>query len=242
MLYSSFTVRTGNFVDAGLLFFIFMQGIVLSHKFTHAFSSVERISSQLSLLNSELERKVDERTGELKKAYETIRDISVRDPLTKCYNRRFIDEQLPKEIERAVRYAHPLSVVICDIDFFKAVNDTYGHLAGDKVLIHFSALIESSLRKNIDWCGRYGGEEFLIILPETVTDGAAIIADRIREGCLSLEIPFENNRIRFSASFGVAGLSNKNPADSSVHDSLFHAADLALYRAKREGRNRVVKG
>ncbi|MGL4370426.1 MAG: sensor domain-containing diguanylate cyclase [Spirochaetota bacterium] len=233
MLYGAFVVRTGNFVDAGLLFFIFMQAIVLSRQFTAAFTSAENIAV-------ELERKVEERTAELSSALDVIRDLSVRDSLTGAYNRRYIDEHLPREINRALRYRHSFSVILGDIDYFKLVNDTFGHLAGDAVLKAYAGIIGSEIREKIDWCGRYGGEEFLIILPETPLSGAAVIAERIRVRCMESNVFFDGRKIRFTSSFGVTGFDGASRTSPATDAELFQCADDGLYRAKREGRNRAV--
>src|SRR4030081_500163 len=115
----------------------------------------------------------------LRAANERNRILSITDALTGAYNRRYLMEQLPRELDRCRRYAYPLSLLMCDIDHFKEINDVRGHAAGDDVLQQFAARAQKSLRGNSDWVSRYGGEEFLIVLPETAHDNAIHVAEKI---------------------------------------------------------------
>ncbi len=241
-LYASFIIRTGNMIDMGLLAFIIIQSVVLSKKFTATFSEVENLSGKLSELNLNLETQVTERTRELQDAYETIKEVSIKDPLTGCYNRRYIHEQLPREIERAIRHNHPISVILCDIDHFKAINDTHGHPAGDRVLVEFISIIQSSIRDSADWIGRYGGEEFLIVLPETPPSLAMLIAERIRGRTMDHAISSGLAEISFTASFGITGIAAHDPNHALTQELIFQKADEMLYRAKQGGRNMAVCG
>lgn len=173
----------------------------------------------------------------LRKANEEIKRLSITDPLTNCYNRGYLMEHLPKEIKRAIRYKHLLSLAITDIDHFKRVNDTYGHQAGDKVLKYFVELIISSIR-NSDWVARYGGEEFVVVIPETGIDGAVEMAERLRKTVASTGIDIGDKKINITASFGVACF-DPNKTEEITPDYLINEADRMLYEAKREGRNRV---
>lgn len=175
----------------------------------------------------------------LRKANEEIRLLSVIDPLTKIYNRGYINTHLPIEINRACRYQRSLSLIMCDIDHFKKVNDTYGHQAGDSILKTFAELLKSNTRINVDWLARYGGEEFLIILPETGVNGAEIVAERLREVVAEATIPIVDRSVTITASFGVAGC-NITPYGQHTAETLIGHADACLYRAKNEGRNKVV--
>src|SRR6202140_3931043 len=116
----------------------------------------------------------------LRAANQRNRILSITDALTGSYNRRYLMEQLPRELERCRRYAYPLSVLMCDIDHFKKINDACGHAAGDDVLQQFAARAQKTIRTNSDWVARYGGEEFLIVLPETTHEGAVVVAEKIR--------------------------------------------------------------
>ena len=162
--------------------------------------------------------------------------LAFTDPLTELYNHRFFQETLLQEFTRAERYKKPLSLMIIDIDFFKKFNDTYGHLVGDKVLKHVSAIYKSSMRDQIDTVARYGGEEFGVILPETSLEGAAVFAERIRKKVEESFIQEGDKKLKVTLSIGVA--CNSVTKCSKTSD-LIEAADQALYKAKAEGRNQV---
>lgn len=200
----------------------------ISKPFHHA-ELLARIKTGIRILK--LERS-------LREANEKIRKLSITDPLTGCYNRGYLMDFLPVEIKRSIRYGHPLSVVMCDIDHFKKVNDRYGHQAGDMVLKSFVKIMNKSLREGIDWISRYGGEEFLLVLPETDIEGAIKAAERLREIVEKTKIDIGNKKINITASFGVASFDPNNTKGLSS-DFLINQADKMLYQAKQEGRNRV---
>jgi diguanylate cyclase (GGDEF)-like protein len=178
----------------------------------------------------------------LRLANEEIRKLSITDSLTGSYNRGFLMEQLPHEIKRARRYHHPTAMILCDLDHFKAVNDTYGHQAGDRVLAEFVRLIRNLLRDKIDWIARYGGEEFFIVLPETDLEGGIKVAQRICACLPEHKIRIDDQQIHITASFGVTGFDRRTP-DSSVNARcIISQVDHYLYQAKQRGRNRVVAG
>ena len=158
---------------------------------------------------------------------------AISDELTGLANRRHCEERLLAEIARSERYDTPLEVIVGDIDEFKAANDTHGHAFGDLVLQRFADVLRGTLR-DVDLIGRWGGEEFLIVLPETTLDGAIEAAERIRTGFAAVELGPEDARVRMTASFGVAGFV---PGTDALE--LVRAADDALYDAKRRGKNRV---
>jgi len=178
----------------------------------------------------------------LKQANENIRILSITDPLTKSYNRGYITECLPKEINRAIRYERALSLVLCDIDHFKKVNDTYGHQAGDQVLIEVVHSIKNSIRQDLDWIARYGGEEFLIVLPETGPQGACILAERLRNSISKHKFIFQEKAIHITCSFGISGFDSVTSDENISSESLINTADKYLYQCKLEGRNRVKAG
>jgi two-component system, cell cycle response regulator len=184
-------------------------------------------------------RRILELEGSLRRANDEILVLSVTDPLTGVFNRGYMNTHLPDEIVRARRYGRPLSVIMCDIDHFKRVNDTFGHQAGDAVLQHFATGLRQLVRTNVDWVARYGGEEFIVVLPETTMEGASSAAERLREHVEGLVISFEGRDIRITASFGVAGRDRVSGADLRP-ETLIADADTCLYRAKDEGRNRVI--
>ena len=168
--------------------------------------------------------------------YEKTLELAQMDGLTGLANRRYLMERLRQEIDRAQRYQTSLSVIMLDLDAFKSVNDTYGHLKGDELLRAFSATVKESVRCS-DIAGRYGGEEFCIVLPNTCLNGAGVIAERIRKAMEKLRIPLDNGQppVGRTVSIGIAEFT-----DNQSVDELLGAADTALYRAKEGGRNRVV--
>jgi two-component system cell cycle response regulator len=174
----------------------------------------------------------------LRAVVEENRRLSVTDPLTGAFNRRYLMEQLPNEIERSARYDHRLSVLMCDVDHFKKVNDTYGHQAGDEVLKRVVAAIKSKIR-NSDWMARYGGEEFVIVLPETPFSNAIKVAETLRVALTEQVVEFGGNKLTVSASFGVAGWDQIVPADAAV-DAVVARCDECVYESKAGGRNRVT--
>ena len=167
------------------------------------------------------------------KLVEDLQKEAIYDVLTGCYNKKGIEILLEKFLEESLRYNTPLSVMMIDIDYFKKVNDTYGHLAGDFVLREVAKILKSTIRQS-DICGRFGGEEFIILLPNTKLIGAMKLAERIRENIQNHDFIFNNKKIKVTISIGITSVS-KN--DSSF--SLVERADEALYAAKRGGRNRV---
>lgn len=185
---------------------------------------------------TELHRQLAFQNDELEKLNRMLFEQSRQDPLTRLGNRLRMREDLEALQSRAERYGHDYAVVLCDVDHFKAYNDSYGHLAGDDVLQRVSAAISSSLRGG-DAAYRYGGEEFLIVLPEQTVEAAVTIADRLRQTIEDLAIPHDanppGNVITISA--GVAAFSS-----SGAPDDLLKEADTALYTAKKAGRNQVA--
>ena len=168
-----------------------------------------------------------ERTMELER-------LSLLDPLTGIANRRHFEERAFSEISRLDRYGTPLTVVAFDIDHFKRVNDTYGHAAGDRVLVEIAAIVRRCLRPN-DLIARIGGEEFALLLPATDKSGALVIAERVRAELEGMSISFRDIEIRVTASFGAA----EHLRGARQLDDALLRADVALYRAKRNGRNRI---
>ncbi|HCY86685.1 MAG TPA: GGDEF domain-containing protein [Desulfobacteraceae bacterium] len=167
---------------------------------------------------------------------ENLKDAAVIDPLTGCYNRREFESQLQRHVASASRHGHNLSAFMFDLDHFKNVNDTYGHLGGDQVLREVARLIKDNMRRG-DVLARYGGEEFFAILPETDKVKAMELADRLRAKIASLRIPWNDGNIRVTASFGVAELTPNADISRLIED-----ADTMLYKAKINGRNTVMPG
>ncbi len=170
--------------------------------------------------------------SKLEQTTEKLREMSNRDGLTKLFNRRYIEEMLSTEFDRAQRYGNKLSVILTDIDFFKRVNDDHGHLAGDEVLRMVSDRLTGGLRAS-DTLGRYGGEEFIIVLPETNIEGAEILAERLRIAVNAEPIMVEGKSLSIAISLGVTEMNEKTLA----YAQLIAEADLGLYKSKDSGRN-----
>ncbi|WP_167942210.1 GGDEF domain-containing protein [Desulfobaculum xiamenense] len=162
-----------------------------------------------------------------------MKDMAIRDHLTGIYNRRKIEETLKREREQFERYGNPLSLILCDIDTFKAINDTFGHDVGDKVIVHITGLIAGH-KRDADRIGRWGGEEFIIVSPQTTLEQATMMAERFRSIVESNQPECVGGERPVTISLGVAQFSS----GMSVEDFV-KCADEALYGAKQHGRNRV---
>lgn len=166
--------------------------------------------------------------------YEKLENLSIHDSLTGIYNRRYFNIRLEEEAKRAKKFAFEIALVMADIDHFKRINDTYGHLVGDVVLKQVAQIIRECIRE-IDFVARYGGEEFIIILQETVKEGALFVAERIRRTIAQQVIKAFDEAIQVTVSFGIVLF----PQHTSYPELLVDIADKAMYKAKENGRNRV---
>lgn len=166
--------------------------------------------------------------------HQDVTKLATIDGLTGLNNHRTFQERLVVEIERAKRFKQELSLLLLDIDYFKRLNDTYGHRAGDEVLKKVACRLAESMR-NIDFTARYGGEEFVVILPETPLEGALFSAERLRKAMMHHTFKTGTNEISLTVSIGVAAY----PGDASQREDLIERADKALYAAKHAGRNKV---
>ena len=217
VLYNLGVVRTGYYTDVGLLVFLFFQSLALATRFAANVRRIEELQAERNRLEG----------------------LTFRDSLTGISNRRHFDITLSKEWTRAQRHGQPLSVIMADIDEFKAYNDNYGHLLGDKALTRVAHTLHDTLNRSSDFVARYGGEEFAVILPSTTDEGALKIAETMRGAieALCIEHRYSGLRDVLTASFGVATVI---PHRDGSSDSLLSAADRALYRAKQNCKNCVM--
>ena len=163
----------------------------------------------------------------------------ISDPLTQLYNRRFMNERLPYELVQSWTTKAPMGLIMADIDFFKKINDTYGHLAGDQILIGFSSLLKSMIRENLDWVIRYGGEEFLIFLSNADKENLLKKAEEIRAAVENHIFCTNDLNIQITSSFGVFSIIPEQIDDIAITKAYIDNADKALYHSKTTGRNKV---
>jgi two-component system cell cycle response regulator len=194
-----------------------------------------RLRSMLRI--KRLQEALEEREKELLEVNERLRHMSQTDGLTGLDNRRHLNERIEEMFQHAQRLNEPFSLVMCDLDKFKSVNDTYGHQAGDEVLKQLARILKEDARE-IDRVGRYGGEEFMLLLPGTVLDAAVTFAERVRKHIEAHTFTFDGGTLQRTASFGVSGWPHPKVQES---DALVRTADDALYVAKETGRNRVIR-
>lgn len=204
-------------------------------KLLEFFAAQAAVSIENAMLNDDLEGQVKARTAELAQANQKLYQLAITDPLTGLYNRRHFFEAAQEQIVEAQRSAAPLSVMMMDLDHFKQVNDTYGHLAGDHVLQAFAQRTLACVRA-ADVVGRYGGEEFALLLPETTLEQAVELGECLRAAIATEPVMSEGVPIAITVSVGVAQYPQGEALSS---DELFHLADQALYAAKEGGRNQV---
>ncbi len=168
------------------------------------------------------------------------RKLSATDDLTRVASRRFFSKNFPREVERAARYGRGLSLVLCDIDHFKQLNDTHGHAGGDQILRQFALRLQHNLRRGVDWVARIGGEEFAIVLPETSYEQALEVARKLRSAVASSAYSYDGKAVSATASFGLCGLNRVPAGERQLAQRILKIADVALYRSKHGGRNRVT--
>ena len=194
-------------------------------------------NEQLLLKYKELKDRAEALAGQLKVTNERLRSIALRDGLTGLYNHRYFQEVLDKELGRAMRYRRAFSLVLFDLDYFKKINDSYGHRAGDIVLKEISAVVMNNVRTN-DIVARYGGEEFVIIAPETDLKGVAVLAERIRRAVEQMQIQVDAITVQVTISVGAA--TYLPGTEGTTKTKLLDAADAAMYQAKNNGRNQLA--
>lgn len=189
------------------------------------------------MAHKQAKERAEKLAQELLEANKKLRELAYRDGLTGLYNHRYFQEILEREIKRARRYKKPLSLLMIDIDHFKKINDTYGHLHGDEVLKGLAQIFSESIRA-CDYAARYGGEEFSIILPETPLNGALNVAERLRQRVKNTPIVLADQEIRVTISIGLAAYENTQI--EITRSQLISLADKALYQSKMAGRDRVT--
>ena len=185
-------------------------------------------------------RRICELESVLRLIMEENRKLSATDDLTRAASRRFFGKHFPREVERAARYTRALSLVLCDIDHFKKINDTLGHAAGDEILQQFGPRLQQALRRGIDWVARIGGEEFAIVMPETPYEPAFNVARKLRTAVSHTPFTAAKKGLTVTASFGLCGLDQVPTDEPKLADRMLKIADAALYRSKETGRNRVT--
>lgn len=212
--------------------FLVMASPINLGKETYIVELVKDISKGGAIIDREREY-----AESIEKFLKNIQETTLIDDLTGVYNRRYIRERLEVDVEKSIREQKSMSVIMADIDYFKEINDTYGHIVGDNVLKDFTRIASKYIRSNgSDWIGRYGGEEFLIVLNDTDEDKAEIIAERIRKNLEETTLEYKGNKFSITCSFGVYGFRD---LDMNTED-IIHRADINLYEAKEKGRNTTV--
>lgn len=223
---------------AGLCILLW-AGLMFSSRLRRELAEQARLKEEIYAANIHLEDKVKERTAELEKANDKLSELSVTDSLTGLANRRYFDEVINIEWQRARRLGLPLAVAMVDVDHFKAYNDHFGHQAGDECLRRIAVVLNSSVRRSSDLAARYGGEEFVIVLPGMKKKDAANIAETIcrKVKAQNLEHTEKSRSGVVTISIGVA---SQVPQPGGTTKKLIEKADSALYEAKKTGRNKVV--
>lgn len=214
----------------GFAVLVFGMSFAIANRF-------HRVLGEVEGLRRELEVRVDDRTRELTAAYSRMEELALRDGLTGLLNRRALHERARADLARARRRHSAFALAMIDVDHFKAINDTYGHATGDRVLSHVARLLADGVRVSDD-VGRWGGEEFLVLLGDAEPLEAAAAADRLRERIEGAVCEVDGHPHRVTVSIGVATMDGARIETASL-DALISTADAALYRAKAAGRNRV---
>jgi diguanylate cyclase (GGDEF)-like protein len=195
---------------------------------------INHMAANVAMTQAELQQRIDEATLELQRQKHAAEREARIDPLTGLDNRRAFLERSERDVHRAGRYGTPVALIMLDLDHFKAINDTYGHPVGDRVLVELAAVLTKSMRE-VDIVGRLGGEEFAILMPDTNAEAAMQAAERLNQAVAAMAVEVEGQTIACTASCGISAMG---VGDGSIHD-LLQRADRALYLAKQRGRNRV---
>lgn len=244
--------KTDNLVSPGQLIFAFTNSTLIAKKFSDSLEQKESMTAKLTEMNENLDKivfvrtqallesnkKIEKQKHELEMINTQLKKLSLRDPLTKIWNRRKYDETILLEWNRCLRYQRPIALIILDIDNFKNYNDYYGHQAGDECLFKIGKTLSDSLTRSTDMVARYGGEEFVIILSETGEKEAIKIANILRQKIEGLNIPHELSPVNNYLTVSL-GVSSTVPSINLSHKDLLENADKALYLAKASGKNKV---
>ena len=242
---------SGLFLSAratAIVFVVTFIGLLLLPTFAAGFSTSNHINALffiltvgvlvvlVAALRQRYLQQIDSQTQQLVASEARLRELSIRDPLTGLFNRRYLEEVLTVEMMRAMRKGYLIGIIMADVDHFKQFNDTYGHAAGDAVLVQVGNFLRMHVRSSDVTC-RYGGEEFLLVLPEVSREITQMRAERMCEDVRDLHVEFEGQTLEaVTLSLGVAIFPEHGP----TKDAILGSADTALYRAKGEGRDRVV--
>ncbi|MGE5677575.1 MAG: diguanylate cyclase [Pseudomonadota bacterium] len=192
-----------------------------------------RVKNHIELKKAREE--MEEKNLRLQEAYDQLKVLATTDPLTKLLNRREMLNRIEYEKTSYGRKRQPFSLIICDIDFFKKVNDNYGHECGDLVLKHVAKLLGDNIRDQDSAC-RWGGEEFLLLLPDTFSSGSAVLAEKLREVIENTDFEYNGNHLKLTMTFGIS-----NYRGTGSLDELISSADKAMYEGKKNGRNCIMK-
>ncbi len=209
-------------------------------KHSRALKRLQAYQKELNQYKLYLENMVQDRTRSLQRTLHQMEELSRTDNLTGCLNRQHINEQLVVELRHSVSTGCCLTIILCDLDDFKQVNDSHGHQFGDHVLQEAARRFSSCIRNQADWLARFGGEEFLVVLPGSDRRTASAIAERLRTALETALVTYREQHIPVTASFGVATYDPGTSSPYLTTEEFINAADRSLYRAKAEGKNRVV--
>ena len=211
------------------IFNIISSPITIENK-VYIVEMIKDISQTGSIVNNE------KNVRNIENLIKEMNDAAIKDELTGIYNRRYINERLQVDINESIITNKPLCIVMTDIDFFKDINDTYGHVVGDWVLKDFAKILSTSVRSESDWVGRYGGEEFIIVLRNTEGNNAFKVVEDIRKLVQEKIFDYKDVKIKITSSFGAYSIINRK----ITIDELINEADKNLYLAKNSGRNKTI--
>ncbi len=238
ILFTAEIIDSVTMIPLGVIYLLLSQALIISRRFLKLLDTVEQQRIELEKSKADLEQRVLERTRELMDVNAKLKKLSRMDGLTGVANRRSFDEYLMNECRRMKRDKLPISLLLCDIDYFKKYNDTYGHQQGDECLKTVAETITNTLKRASDMVGRYGGEEFGVVLPNTPQEGAKSLAVRIKKALIDKKLMHISSPIADYVTISI-GVATMTIDDNYQPGELIKQADIALYAAKFNGRNRV---